>query len=250
MENVSDQEYLDALWIKHRDDPTEETMEQLVVAYVPLARYLAQRALAKAPPHQDREDILSYAHHGLLDAINRFEPGLGFKFETYASRRVAGAIIDGQRRQDPLSRSLRKRVKEMERVVREVQDRSHHDPTPAEVAELMGAEESEVRYLQIAQKSLNSSLNLLMEPEHGGEAGIDGVGFANSSEMESEIALRMDEISDLIAPLLSQLSDRERAFVVYHYCERMTLREVAKCLGLHETRTGQLRTEIMRSLTA
>lgn len=237
-----DQELLDALWTEHVTQPTEETLEQLVIAYVPLARYLAQRALAKAPPHQDREDILSYAHHGLLDAIGRFEPGRGFKFETYATRRIAGAIIDGQRRQDPLSRSLRKRVKEMSRAVDLLHDALEREPTLQEIADQMGVGEAEVRQLQLAQKSLNSSLDALMEPERG--------GFDQSVEGGHEVEIRMDEIRNALAPLLSRLTSRERAFLVYHYCEQMTLREVAKCLGLHETRTGQLRTEIMRSIGA
>jgi len=241
---MPDQEYLEELWGAHVERPTEETLEELVLAYEPLARYLAQRALAKAPPHQDREDILSYAHHGLLDAIKRFEPGRGFKFETYATRRIAGAIIDGQRRQDPLSRSLRKRVKEMAKVNDSLQEHHKREPTLEEVAEALSVSVAEVRQLQLAQKSLNSSLDALTDPDRGGT----GVAFDESQEGEHDVELRMLEIGEALAPLLSRLTPRERAFVVYHYCEKMTLREVAKCLGLHETRTGQLRTEIMRAL--
>lgn len=239
-----DQELLDALWTQHVTAPTEDTLEQLVIAYVPLARYLAQRALAKAPPHQDREDILSYAHHGLLDAIGRFEPGRGFKFETYATRRIAGAIIDGQRRQDPLSRSLRKRVKEMSRASDVLHDALEREPTLQEVAEVLGVDESDVRQLLLAQKSLNASLDVLIGEHGGGEAA----GFDSSLEGDHEVETRMAEIADALAPLLSRLAPRERAFLVYHYCEQRTLREVAHQLGLHETRTGQLRTEIMRSI--
>lgn len=247
---MPDQEVLEALWREHVISPTEETLERLVLAYVPLARYLAQRALAKAPPHQDREDILSYAHHGLLDAIKRFDPDRGFKFETYATRRIAGAIIDGQRRQDPLSRSLRKRVKEMARSVAELGDELEREPTLGEVADRMAVSIDEVRQLQLAQKSLNSSLNVLMDPDRGGDGLLEQVSSGATHDDGHELELRMIEIGDALAPLLSRLSPRERAFVVYHYCERKTLREVAKCLGLHETRTGQLRTEIMKALTA
>lgn len=239
---MADQELLEALWAEHMARPTDETLEQLVVAYVPLARYLAQRALAKAPAHQDREDILSYAHHGLLDAISRFEPGRGFKFETYATRRIAGAIIDGQRRQDPLSRSMRKRVKEMAKAIDDLHEELEREPSLSEIAARLSVAETEVRELLLAQKSLNASLDALTAEDRAAEA------FDQSVEGDHEVELRIAEIRDALAPLLSRLAPRERAFVVFHYCERMTLREVAKCLGLHETRTGQLRTEIMRSI--
>ena len=101
---------LEGLWQVYAEDGDPVALEALVIHYEPLARYLARRALAKAPAHQDAEDLISYAHRGLLDAILKFEPGRGLKFETYASRRIGGEIIDGLRRQDPLTRTTRQRV--------------------------------------------------------------------------------------------------------------------------------------------
>src|SRR4051812_12753057 len=127
--------------------------------YAGLAGYLGRKALAKAPPYQDREDILSYAHHGLLDAIQRFKPAMGVKFETYATRRITGAIIDGQRRQDPLARQTRRKVKIVEASIEQLWDESDRDPTIEDIADRAKMSVAEVRASLVAQQSLNASLD-------------------------------------------------------------------------------------------
>src|SRR5205814_5546359 len=114
---------------------------------------------AKAPVFQDREDILSYAQHGLLDAINRFDPGHGVKFETYATRRITEAIIDGQRRQDPLARQTRRKVKIVEAALNELADQQRLEPAIEEIADHAQMTPAEVRAALLARQSLNASLD-------------------------------------------------------------------------------------------
>lgn len=235
------------LWMQHMEVPSEDTLEALYLNYEPLARYLAQRALAKAPPYQDREDILSYAHHGLLDAIHRFEPQRGLKFETYATRRITGAIIDGQRKQDPLSRAARKRVKDLllaQSALAELYDR---EPTLEEIALEMDTDVEEVRQILVTQKSVNASIEVMLEPERGAH---DVTLNDNMVIGPDESSLELQSITEALSLLLSRLPDRDRAFMVFHYCERRSLRDTAKELGVTEVRTGQLRKEIFRSIRA
>lgn len=231
-------------WEAHLADPTEQTLEALYVHYEPLAKYLAQRALAKAPPYQDRDDILSYAHHGLLDALARFEYGR-VQFETYATRRITGAIIDGQRKQDPLSRAARKRVKDLMAATKKLAEALDREPTLEEIADATGLELAEIKLTLVTQKSLNASIEVMVDPERGAH---DETFNAAMVVGHDESSIELENIREALAVLLARLPDRDRAFMVFHYCEQQSLRETASRLGLTEVRGGQLRKEIIRGL--
>jgi RNA polymerase sigma factor for flagellar operon FliA len=232
---------LSQLWEVYVEDRDGSLLELLVLHYEPLARYLARRALAKAPPYQDPEDILSYAHHGLLNAIERFDPSKGFKFETYATRRISGAIIDGQRKQDPLGRQLRKRIKAMAAAQDELWNVLGRQPTVDEVADQMGETTDVVRELVLAQQTVAGSLN---------ETDDQGPGLAETlvGECEAEVRLEVRELRDGLAELLARLDLRDRIFVLLHYCEQKTFGEVGAALGVSEARCGQLRQEVITAL--
>lgn len=236
---------LDLIWQSYAEDQDPATLEFLVAHYESLARYLARRALAKAPPYQDAEDILSYAHHGLLDAIARFEPGR-VKFETYATRRIAGAIIDGQRRQDPLGRAVRKGVKTLASAEDALWNRLGREPTVAEMATELGEPESVVRELLVTRQTLMSSLNESFDDS--GEPVRDEMasGLVEHSEAESEAF--MAELCAAISRRLPNLSPKERAFMVLYYCERRNLREVGGILSISRPRCGQIRNDALESL--
>lgn len=234
-------EELDELWASYVATRDPQLQEALVLRYEPLARYLARRALAKAPPHQDHEDILSYAHHGLLNAIERFDPSKGFKFETYATRRISGAIIDGQRKQDPLGRQLRKRVKAMAAAQDDLWTELGRQPTLPEIAERMGVDLETVRELILAQQTLQSSL----DDQDGEDAS--GTRFL-AQQGEPELSFQMNELAAGMAERLCRLSLRERIFLVLHYVEHKTLAQVSVVLGVSEQRCGQLRQEVIESL--
>lgn len=231
---MSDEE-LAQLWAWYEAEPESEALELLVAHYEPLARYLARRALAKAPPHQDREDLLSYAHHGLLDALKRFEPGRGFKFETYASRRITGEIIDGLRKQDPLSRPMRKRVS----AVRDAQHRSWEqrgrEATVEELADAVGESVLEVRGLLVQQQTLNKELD---------ETTTGSLLASQSVEVERE----EDAIIDGLAQILPTLSERDRVLVLLYYCERRSLRDTGSQLGVSDSRCAQIRRDALQSM--
>lgn len=233
---ASDDE-LDELWERFTSNGDPDALELLVIRYEPLARYLAKRALAKAPPYQDREDILSYAHHGLLDAIRRFEPGR-VKFETYASRRITGAIIDGQRKQDPLSRGLRKRVKALAAAQEATRSATGQEPTIEQLSAATGEGPEDVRRLLLEQKSLAGSLDDIQADSE----------TATSHDAPQEADLQLAEMRDGLADRLARLDSLERSVIFLHYCEDMTIAEAGKRLGVPETRCRQIRTNALESL--
>lgn len=236
---------LNLIWHSYAEDQDPATLEFLVAHYESLARYLARRALAKAPPYQDAEDILSYAHHGLLDAIARFEPGR-VKFETYATRRIAGAIIDGQRRQDPLGRAVRKSVKTLASAEDALWNRLGREPTVTEMAAELGEPESVVRDLLVTRQTLMSSLDESFDDSDEPVRDEMASGLVEHSEAESEAF--MAELCAAISRRLPNLSPKERAFMVLYYCERRNLREVGGILSISRPRCGQIRNDALESL--
>lgn len=226
-------EQMPEVWAAYREEGSAEALDLLIRQYAPLAGYLARRALAKAPAFQDPEDILSYAQHGLLDAISKFDPGQEVKFETYATRRIAGAIVDGQRRQDPLGRTLRKRVKTLELAIRELWEVLDREPSSAEIAAHMGIGELEVRQTLLAQKSLVGSLD-----------ADDGVvdNYAHGSEAES--SAQMVEIRETVARKLAELEPSERAFFLAHYCGELNLKSAGERLAMSHGWCRQTRLNI------
>lgn len=239
------QEEIDEIWVSYAETRDPETLEFLVAHYESLARYLARRALAKAPPYQDAEDILSYAHHGLLDAIARFEPGR-VKFETYATRRIAGAIIDGQRRQDPLGRAARKGVKLLASAEDSLWSQLGREPTISELADALGEAEDQIRELLLTRQTLMSSLDESFDDS--GESVRDELTTGLIVHSSAEVEAFMTEVADALAQRLPDLTEKERAFVVLYYCEHRNLREVSEILGISRPRCGQIRLDALESL--
>lgn len=237
---------LSQIWLAYAESQDPELQEILVIAYEPLARYLARRALAKAPPYQDAEDILSYAHHGLLNAIERFDPSKGFKFETYATRRIAGAIIDGQRKQDPLGRPLRRRVKAMAAAIDLFWAQNSRSPSISELSAATGETEAGVRELYLAQQTLTGSLDEVTDSTTEGVPR--DVTSALSLEGEAEVSSQLGELRNGLAEMLPILPLSRRIFVVLHYCEQRSFAEVGDVLGVTEARVGQIRQEVLESL--
>jgi len=212
---------LPQVWSAYRKDASPHALNLLIRQYAPLAGYLARRALARAPAYQDTEDILSYAQHGLLDAISKFDPDQDVKFETYATRRIAGAIVDGQRKQDPLGRTLRKRVKTLEQAIRELWELHDREPTSSELAAHMGIADMEVRQTLLAQKSLAGSLD-----------ADNGVAETYAHGSEAESSAQMAEILTVVARKIAELEPSERAFFLAHYCQDLNLKGVGEALAM------------------
>jgi len=237
---VTDQEKIDAAWasLAEREDP--EAIDLLVREYASLARYLARRAAAKAPAYQDPDDLLSYAHGGLLDSIRLFEPAVGVKFETYATRRISGAIIDGQRRQDPLARGVRKDVKAMQAAIHDLWEETHREPALADIALAMGRSEDDVREILVAQKSLNASL----DARH--DAGLDSPSLGSGEEVSTQLI----EARRRVAFKLAALPADQRAFVLTHYVDQQTLRSTAQVLKISNVVCRDTRRAVLDRLTA
>ena len=108
-------EELSDLWALFKSSADPQAREALILQYSPLVKFVAGRVAVGLPRNVDQSDLVSNGVFGLIDAIDKFEPERGFKFETYAINRIKGSILDGLRALDWVPRSVRSRAREIER---------------------------------------------------------------------------------------------------------------------------------------
>ena len=127
-------EALDELWTDYKSNGTSTARERLILHYSPLVKFVAGRVAAGLPQNIEQADLVSYGIFGLIDAIDKFDPGRGFKFETYAISRIKGAIIDELRSIDWVPRSVRAKARAIERAISKLENELRRSPEDGEVA--------------------------------------------------------------------------------------------------------------------
>ena len=236
-----------ALWQAYGQDRDSALRDRLVLHYAPLVKYVAGRVGTGLPAHVDIADLVQSGVFGLWDAIDRFEPERGLKFETYAMQRIRGAILDELRAQDWVPRSVRSRAREVERALERLESRLQRSATDAEVAAELDITVDELRELY-AQLQLTSVIAL----DELIAVGRSGTSIAETLPDDSveEPGAFVDSVESrrLLAEAVSQLTDRDRVVVSLYYFENLTLAEIGRVLGVTESRVCQLHTRAVLRL--
>jgi RNA polymerase sigma factor for flagellar operon FliA len=247
-----DQSKLDALWRRYKATGDEGLRERLILYYSPLVKYVAGRVGAGLPPNVDVGDCVSYGVFGLLDAIEKFEPERGIRFEPYAMRRIRGAILDELRALDWIPRSVRAKARALERAYTALESRLHRTPTEAEIADEMAVSVADLHQIF----SQLSAVNVLALDELLG-ASSDGPGAVSLGETLEDAAaddpvavFESQEMRKLLVGALTTLPEREQTVITLYYFEGLTLAEVGRVLGVSESRISQIHTRAMLALRA
>jgi RNA polymerase sigma factor FliA len=235
-----------ALWRSYGDRRDPTTRDRLVLHYSPLVKYVAGRVGTGLPPHVDISDLVQSGIFGLVDAIERFEPDRGLKFETYAIQRIRGAILDDLRAQDWVPRSVRSRAREVERTMERLEARLRRSASDAEVAGELGITVAELRelYAQLQMTSV-AALDELIAAGRGGSLA---ERLPDHHAEDPVLALEHRENRRLLADAIAQLGERDRTVVTLSYFENLTLAEIGKVLGVSESRVCQLHTRAVLRL--
>lgn len=235
-----------ALWERFKSTGDEYARERLILHYSPLVKFVAGRVGLGLPRSVDPGDLVSYGIFGLIDAIDKFEPERGFKFETYAISRIKGAILDELRALDWVPRSVRAKAREIERSMVELEHRLQRTPTDEELADHMGIPVDELQDTlgKISMVGL-VGLDDLLDPESNATRG-DLV--ADKSDISPEEAYQREETRRLLADAINRLPDRERLVLTLYYFEGLTLAEIGEVLGVTESRVCQLHAKSVLSL--
>jgi RNA polymerase sigma factor for flagellar operon FliA len=228
---------------------TDSARERLILHYAPLVKYVASRVATGLPASVEQADLVSYGMFGLIDALEKFEPARGNKFETYAIPRIKGAIIDELRAMDWVPRSVRFKAREIEKAYADLESQLKRAPTEAEIADRLGMSKRELHDV-INQISFVQVLQLDEVLTVGGDRGehISLMDTLADRSVDPTHGLEGQETRGLLSAAINSLSEREKIVVTLYYFEGLTLAEIGDILGVTESRVCQIHTKAVGQL--
>ncbi|WP_096189101.1 FliA/WhiG family RNA polymerase sigma factor [Evansella halocellulosilytica] len=234
-------------WDRWTSDRDTVAGDQLVHAYTPLVEYHVQRIGATLPKNVHLDDLRSHGMFGLYDALEKFDHSRDLKFDTYASFRIRGAIIDGLRQEDWLPRSLREKSKKIEQTIEKLEQELGRTPSSTEVAEQISMKEEDV--LHIMNESFLANQLSIDEPTQDSEreeSYSSTIVDRNTLTPEQSLVKKaqMGELEEVI----KQLSEKEQLVISLFYFEELSLTEIGEVLKLSTSRISQIHSKTLFKL--
>ncbi|MDR1209400.1 MAG: FliA/WhiG family RNA polymerase sigma factor [Clostridiales bacterium] len=221
--------------------------EQLILRYAHLVKFVAGRLSIHIGQHVEFDDMLSYGIFGLIDAIDKFDFDKGVKFETYASLRIRGSIIDSIRKMDWVPRTLRQRNKLLDQAFADLENELGREPTEYELSEKLGISLYETQEL-IKKSSVATliSLNDYLDQNH--ETAFMSTSGAAIDTPDTQY--EKQEIRQMLIDAIDKLSDKEKKVITLYYFEDLTLKEISGIMGVSESRISQIHSKAVSRLKA
>ncbi len=236
------------LWDRYKSSQEPAAREGLILHYSPLVKFVAGRVGVGLPRNVEHADLVQYGMFGLIDAIDKFEPERGFKFETYAVNRIKGAILDELRALDWVPRSVRARAREIQRSLAELEHSLQRTPTEEELASFMDWRKSDLQNALAEISNLGMvALDELLNPGERDSASLGDL-MADPRMADPGGSFEKQEMRHFLADAIGRLPDRERLVVTLYYYEGMTLAEIGNVLDVTESRICQIHTKAVMSL--
>jgi RNA polymerase sigma factor for flagellar operon FliA len=231
---------IDTAWDAWHASQEVTAREWLVVHYASLVKFVAGRLAAGLPKSVDTGDLVSAGVFGLMNAIDKFDPSQGFKFETYAVPRIRGAILDGLRALDWVPRSVRSRSRSVQDAIAQLEHELGRTPTDEEIASELKitVEELEKWLADIAAGSVGPLDHVAM----------DNAPVEADAHLQPGRAMEEGELRDAMRSEISRLPEREQAILILYYEDGLTLAEIGDALGVTESRVSQIHTKAVLQL--
>ncbi len=240
---------VETLWTRHKVDASRDVRDQLILHYSPLVKYVAGRVAVGLPQNVDQADLVSYGIFGLIDAIEKFDVGRGYKFETYAIARIKGAILDELRSIDWVPRSIRAKARSLEKAYAKLEGELHRTPTDAELALELDCTEEQLQ-TTLGQISFVGLLALDEMLSVGGDRG-DSLSLGDTIPDAKDgpvAAFEVEEMRQILADAINRMPEREKIVLTLYYYEGLTLAEIGEVLGVTESRVCQIHTKAVLQL--
>ena len=209
------------LWDSYFQSKTPQVREEIIMEYASLVKVVAGRLSMYLGYNVEYEDLVSYGIFGLIDAIDKFDLTKNVKFETYASLRIRGAILDQIRKMDWIPRSVRQKQKMIDSANARIEASLGRSATDEEIAEALEISIDDYYTMQ-GQTKVTNLVSLDEFVEQGSEMRLDPTG--NSHFEQPDRAIEKEEMTKMISEALSELTDKERQVVMLYYYEEMTLK--------------------------
>lgn len=243
IETIDEKKYWD-LWLRSRDT---QAGDFLVKKYLPLVQYHVHRIAVGLPRNVSKDDLKSLGMLGLLDALNKFDASRDLKFDTYASFRIRGAILDGLRKEDWLPRGTREKAKKIEMTIEHLEQELMRTVSLEEIANHLGINEDEV-YQTVTEHFF---ANILSMDEHVNEMDdSEKSGYIIKDEKSpspEELLVKNEQIKEL-TKVISLLSEKEQLVLSLFYHEELTLTEIGEIMSLSTSRISQIHSKALFKL--
>jgi RNA polymerase sigma factor for flagellar operon FliA len=236
------------VWLEYKDEPTIELRNVLMENYLQLVRYTAERVHQKLPSEVDVDDLFSAGLFGLIQAIDAYDLERGFKFETYCTQRVRGAIYDELRAMDWVPRLVRSRSSKVDRARKSIEMETGLKATNNQIIEYLEIDNDEFeKFERDSRPVMMTSLNRKAYDTDSSK-DVQEIDIIQDQRQENPV-LELQH-RDLQLLLTKGLSRAERLIVVLYYYEEMTMKEIGMTLDLSESRVSQMHSSILARLKA
>lgn len=233
------------LWIEYSHSKTSVIREQIIIEYVPLVKVVAGRLAIYLGTNVEYEDLVSYGIFGLIDAIDKFDYGKGIKFETYASLRIRGAILDQIRKMDWIPRSVRQKQKSIDAAIKKLETEIGPNYTDEDMARELGISEDEYQNW-LGQTNVSNISSLEDFVEQGNE--IKTSAALGYMKVEPETVVEEKELKEALMSALESLTEKEKTVVLMYYYEELTLKEISSVMDVSESRVSQLHSKALKKM--
>lgn len=233
------------IWENYEKTKSSEIREIIINKYAPLVKIVAGKMSIYTNNLIDYEDLVGYGIFGLIDAIDKFDYKKGFKFETYASLRIRGEIIDNIRKLDWIPRSLRHKNKVLENAIKDFEAENGKEPTEEELSKILEMPLNEVKNL-IKNSSIYNLISLddYLEKNHDNFSN----NLITNDKNLPEKAFDNKESKKILIDLIDKLTEKQRLVITLYYYEELTLKEISKIMNVSESRVSQIHSKTIKIL--
>lgn len=233
------------LWEDYSKKRTPELQEKIIIEYAGLVKLVAGRLSMYLGYNVEYDDLVGYGTFGLIDAVDKFDYAKGVKFETYASLRIRGAILDQIRKMDWIPRSIRQKQKKMDLAYQSLEIKYGRMASDEEIAKELEISVDELETWQNQTKVTNIvSLDEFMD--QGTESKVEQNLTAEFDQPER--IYEKQELKELLVKTLETLTEKEKRVIILYYYEELTLKEISRILEVSESRISQLHTKALQKM--
>lgn len=234
------------VWKKWKEDGLISAKQSLIETYLPLVDYVSNRLSIGLPKNVAKEDLNSFGIMGLIDAIEKFDYQRGLQFETYASWRIRGAIIDGLRQGDWVPRSIREKSKKIEDAYQKLEQQYLRSVTDTEISAYLQVSEAE--FQQMVQEIAVTTVCSIDDPIREEDAETRLSLLIDEKAKNPEYKVNEFYLKETLAKAIERLTEKERTVVSLFYFEELSLSEIAEVMALSPSRISQLHSKAILRL--
>lgn len=232
------------LWDEYRKKRTPELREKIIIEYAGLVKLVAGRLSIYLGYNVEYDDLVGYGTFGLIDAIDKYDFDKGVKFETYASVRIRGAILDQIRKMDWIPRTLRQKQKKVDAAYKKIELETGRPATDEEIAK-----ELEITVDELDDWQNQTKVSNLISLDDYMEQGESKVEIASSEDyVQPEKVVEQQALKQILIDALDLLTEKEKKVIIFYYYEELTLKEISSILEVTESRVSQLHTKALQKL--